>query len=192
MTSDKPSQAMPPYLVAMQSRLDIFEYHRPDRWIRSNTEYAILAVSDDLEPYLVIGIGPKSRSDEAAAPDDLHAIHVMVGARIGGDGPMGTRTYLLNRHLPDDLEMPAFFRSGQFFPADGMAEVSFSDGMPGLSVLGRHAHARGDDDRALEVTERGMRCRKHIDGRVDDVRFALTWKFTAARLPWALEMATMA
>lgn len=177
------------YLVAMQSRLCIFEYHRPDRRLRSNTEFLVLSGSGDLGPYLIIGVGPKSRGDEAVAPDDLEAAHVIVATRIGGGNPTTASTYLLNRHLPDDLEMPEFFRTGQFFPADGTAELVCSDGVPGLSVLGRHAHLRDRDDRILEVTERGMRCRVHIDGRVADVRTALAWRFTAERLPWPSEKA---
>jgi hypothetical protein len=43
---------------------------------------------------------------------------------------------------------------------------------------------RGEHDTALEVTERGMRSRRHIEGRVDDTRFALAWTLTATPLPW--------
>jgi hypothetical protein len=173
----------------MQSRLDIFEYHRPDRWLRSNTEFLILAGFDGPEPFLVLGIGAKSRGDETAAPDDLAAAHVIVGTRVGDESSRGIAAYVLNRHLPADLELPAFFRSGQFFPTDGTAEVSLVSGLPDLSVLGRHAHARGEDDQPLMLTEHGMRCRIHIEGRVTDLRWALSWRFEGTRLPWSLERA---
>jgi hypothetical protein len=171
-------------LVAMQSRLCIFEYHRPDRLLRSNSEFVIVASSADLEPHRIIGIGPKSRGDEDAAPDDLRPIHVMVGTRVGGHAGAGPAIYLLNRFLPLDLDVPSFFGAAQFFPADGIVEFPSSDVPGAVSVVGRHAHMRGEHDTALEVTERGMRSRRHIEGRVDDTRFALAWTFTATPLPW--------
>lgn len=178
---------MLPDLIAMQSKVRISQYDRPDRWLRSNTEFILLAGSGGVEPYLVIGVGPKSRGDEDAAPDDLSALHVMIGTRTGSGETGGAGVYLLNRYLPQDLEVPALFRTGQFFPADGVAELVFSDGLPSLSVLGRHAHRREDNGQILEVTERGMRCRVHIEGRVADVRAALAWQFTAERLPWGMK-----
>ncbi|MBX3532197.1 MAG: hypothetical protein KF849_16455 [Rhizobiaceae bacterium] len=181
---------MSQYMVAMQSTLRICEYNRPDRWLRSNTEFVILAGSGTLDPYLVIGVGPKSRGDEIAAPDDLKALHVKVATRVAGNKLGMARTYLLNRHLPDDLELPAFFRSAQFFPADGTVEVVLSNGVPSLSVLGRHAHHRDQNNEIIEVHDRGMRSRVHIEGRVTDVRAALTWQFTGKRLPWSLEQGT--
>lgn len=175
------------YLMAMQSALSIFAYHRPDRWLRSNSEFLIVSAGGELGPYLVIGVGPKSRGDEAEAADDLKPAHVLVGTRVGAETDTGESAYVLNRYLPDDLAMPPYFRTGQFFPADGTAEVAWFNGAPRLTVLGRHAHVLEEDGTILEVVERGMRCRVHVDGRVADVPAALTWQFTAERLPWSLE-----
>jgi hypothetical protein len=180
---------MRPYAIAMQSQLEIFDYVRPDRRLRSNTEFLVLAGGGDIDPHLLIGIGPKSSGDEVCAPDDLAVQHVLVATRLGGEAPGVAGTFLLNRALPIDLEMPAFFRAGQFFPADGVAEVLLSGDAPSLSVLGRHAHRRDEHDRIVETTERGMRSRVHLEGRVSDVRAALAWRFAGTRLPWSLERA---
>lgn len=171
-------------LTAMQSMVDICEYHRPYTLLRSNTEFLVMGVAGEGERHLLIGIGPKSAGDEVAAPPDLAAVHVMVGTRIGAGGPDGAGTYLLERFMPPDLRMPIFFRTGQFFPADGLAELSFRDARPVLSVRGRHAHMRDDEGNIIEVQMRGMRSRLHIEGPVEDLRAALAWHFTATPLPW--------
>ncbi len=172
-------------LIPMQSRVSIFEYHRPDRWLRTNTEFVILASAVETDPFLVIGVGPKSSGNELVAPDDLVAVHVIVGTRIGNEEPSQANAYILNRQLPHDLNLPDLFRTAQFFPADGVAELTIADGECSLTVSGRHAHLRDEQDRIIEVREGGMRSRVHIDGRVDDIRAALTWRFTARQLPWS-------
>lgn len=158
------------FTIAMLNTLRIGPYDFPYRTNPPTSEWLIASRGGPDGAYLTISdtansVGP----DTKTAPPELEPQNSIVG--VLAEEADGTAEFLWLRHLPSGVSVP-----GRFFPADGVARLSYADGAFGLRAFGRHAHSAGTSGTG-QVLHDIPHPAPNSDG-------AINWHFLAEERPW--------
>lgn len=163
------------FRIAMFNQLRLAGYNQPHAVSQPSPEWLIVERPEDDENVIFISDTLSDMDDAGgAAPADLVENNTIVGLLARpwrGEEDFHGAKFIFVRHNTTGLSVP-----GNFFPADGIAEINISEGILHLNVIGRHAHSSGSIN--------GNLIRHDIPRPAPSTAGAVTWHFTAKEHSW--------
>ncbi len=158
------------FRVPMLNSLRVGPYDFPFQTNAPTQEWLIASRLENQSAYLTISdTSAAVEPSNGDAPEGLMEQNTIV-AVLADETDVQSR-FLMLRHLPRGVRI-----SGRFFPADGAATLSRTQGKLRLDAFGRHAHSRG--------TEGGASVLHDIPNPAPNTEGAINWHFAAEQRPW--------